>query len=84
MSITDLWRPRVIFGYFPHVSDSKPDVPEKYNQLLVSRDENWVKATGLKLKVVVEKMATLVTHSNFRVRQALCDWAKAVLVNCMK
>ena len=56
----------------------------KYSQLLVSRDENWVKATGSKVKVLVEKMATLVTHSNFRVRQALSDWAKTILISCMK
>ena len=66
------------------IPDNKSDVPEKYSRLMVSRDENWVKATASKVKVLVEKMATLVTHSNFRVRQALTDWAKTILLSCMK
>ena len=66
------------------IPDNKSDVPEKYSQLLVFRDENWVKVTGSKVRVLVEKMATLVTHSNFRVRQALADWAKTILISCMK
>ncbi|XP_041375233.1 TELO2-interacting protein 1 homolog [Gigantopelta aegis] len=62
-----------------------PDaVDERIKGLVVERTEEWVKSTTSKLVILVKQIATLKTHSNWRVRMALVKWAEMLLKSCSR
>ncbi|KAI8488336.1 TEL2-interacting protein 1 [Branchiostoma belcheri] len=60
------------------------DVSERLRSLQVRRTEEWCSSTAEKLKVLVQRIAGVVTHPNWRVRLALVEFAERLLMNCTK
>ena len=58
------------------------DVKNRAKSLVVHQDVLWFKKTAMNLKVLVEKSAMVVDHSNWEVRLALTHFAKMLLLNC--
>lgn len=59
------------------------DEPAKSRNLIVDRTDEWFKSTGLKLKVLVEKLISTVScQSNWKVRLSLVGFCESLLVNC--
>ena len=65
---------------FPSESQSS----SKYDQLRVVRTKEWVAMAAGKLKVLVKDVASLVSHSNWRVRLSLADGTATLLKTCAR
>lgn len=68
-------------------TDNKPvqsnDELSKPKDLKVCKTNEWFKSTGLKLKVLIEKLtSTASCHSNWKVRLSLVNFCQSLLVNC--
>lgn len=67
----------------PHQQTSQvTQSPGKYDQLRVVRSKEWVAMAAAKLRLLVSQIATLVSHSNWRVRLALADGTATLLNKC--
>lgn len=53
----------------------------KLQDLIVTRDSEWIKNTSDKLGILVQQVGT-IKHSSWRVRLSLLDWAHNLLTNC--
>lgn len=54
----------------------------KLQDLIVTRDPEWIKNTSDKLAILVRQVGSIKQHSSWRVRLALLDWAHTLLTNC--
>ncbi|XP_069120826.1 TELO2-interacting protein 1 homolog [Argopecten irradians] len=54
----------------------------KLESLVVQRNTDWIKATGSKLAVIVKQVTKVRSHSSWKVRLALVDWAGNMLLHC--
>jgi len=67
--------------------DTIPSISEcsKSNNLRVVKTKEWFKTTGLKLKVLFEKLISIAScHSNWKVRLSLVNFCESVLSNCIE
>ncbi|XP_048249152.1 TELO2-interacting protein 1 homolog isoform X1 [Haliotis rufescens] len=65
-------------------NEVRDDLDERLRGLVVRRLPEWVKVTASKMLVLVRQMASLTSHPNWRVRNALVDWADRLLHRCTK
>ena len=61
-----------------------PSVHPKMRDLMVKRTEEWVRNPAEKLMVLTERIKAVASHSNWRVRMAMCDWATELLTHCQR
>ncbi|XP_033763360.1 TELO2-interacting protein 1 homolog [Pecten maximus] len=54
----------------------------KLESLVVQRNPDWLKNTGSKLAVIVKQVTKVRSHSSWKVRLALVDWAGTMLHHC--
>ncbi|XP_013380878.1 TELO2-interacting protein 1 homolog [Lingula anatina] len=55
-----------------------------HRQLQVQRTEEWAKSTSEKLILLIKRIGSVVTHSNWKVRLSLVEWAESFLTVCSK
>lgn len=56
----------------------------KLQNLIVKRNKEWVELTGSKFTVLVKQIAKVKSHSSWKVRQAMVEWAARLLEHCSK
>ncbi|XP_071144765.1 TELO2-interacting protein 1 homolog isoform X1 [Mytilus edulis] len=56
----------------------------KLQNLIVKRNKEWVELTGSKFTVLVKQIAKVKSHSSWKVRQAIVEWAARLLEHCSK
>ena len=56
----------------------------EHENLIVRRSKDWVESVAEKMKIVTEKVVTVSTDSNWRVRMAMVELADNLLINCTK
>lgn len=68
------------------VLENSPQSVEKGDSrnLSVTRSPEWVKGTAEKLKVLIERMTPVASHSHWRVRLAMVRLANDLLTNCVR
>ena len=50
--------------------------------LEIKKDKDWYSNTSGKLKILIERISSVASHSNWKVRLALLEFAGALLKNC--
>ncbi|KAK6177026.1 hypothetical protein SNE40_015216 [Patella caerulea] len=60
------------------------EVDEKIRGLMIKRNKDWLTSTSSKLLILIKQITTVKTHSNWRVRLALVEWADLLLKKCCK
>ena len=62
----------------------KHPAADKFKNLVVEKSDSWVKGTAEKLSVLVQKIKTVASHANWRVRLAMVEWAQEMLIHCSR
>lgn len=57
---------------------------DESRNLSVTRSPEWVKGTAEKLKIVIERMTPVASHSHWKVRLAMVRLANDLLTNCVR
>ena len=50
--------------------------------LVVARDDRWITTTGSNLAILAKQLASVRSHTNWRVRLGLVECAEHLLLHC--
>nr|XP_027222889.1 TELO2-interacting protein 1 homolog [Penaeus vannamei] len=62
----------------PDEETNSPKLPN------IKLNNDWIQGTADKLMLLVQSMAKLVTHSHWKVRLSLVDWAQQIICKCSR
>ena len=65
---------------FLNFYNAAEELEEKLKSLMITRDSKWVSSTVDKLKILIDRVSHVINHSNWKVRQAIVNWASQLLL----